>query len=79
VAAAATILGGPALYILGNALFKHAHTGVVPRSRALAVAALAALALLAAVADLLALTAAATVVVVVLAVVAARPTAAAER
>jgi low temperature requirement protein LtrA len=63
-AAAALILGGPALYLAGNALFKVALWGYVPVSRLAGLAALAALVPVAAVASNLALSAAATGVLV---------------
>jgi low temperature requirement protein LtrA len=62
-AAACVILGGPALFLAGNAVFKFALTGHVPHSRFLAIAALALLAPLALVVPPLALSAAATLVV----------------
>lgn len=61
------ILGGPALYLAGNALFKWALWNYVPQSRLVAIAALAALAPLAAVSSALLLLAAATLVVVAVA------------
>jgi low temperature requirement protein LtrA len=42
-ATAAVVLGGPALYLAGNALFNRALSGRVPRSRLLAIAILAVL------------------------------------
>ncbi len=39
-----TVLGGPAIYLVGNIIFNVARTGAVPRSRLVALAALAALA-----------------------------------
>ena len=66
-ATAWAILGGPALYLAGNALFNWALTGRVPTSRLGAIAALALLGVLAPVLTPLGLAAAATGVVVALA------------
>ena len=63
----ALILGGPALYLVGNALFSWALSGLVPWSRVLAVAALLALMPLATGASALTLLIAATLVLVALA------------
>jgi low temperature requirement protein LtrA len=63
-ATAAVILGGPALYLAGNALFNTALSGRVPRSRLVAIAVLAALGALAPFLTPLALAIAATAVVV---------------
>lgn len=62
------ILGGPALYLIGNALFKWALWNDVPRSRLIAILALAALIPVALVSSTLGLLAAATAVVVAVAV-----------
>jgi low temperature requirement protein LtrA len=61
-ATAALILGGPALYLAGNALFKHALWGELPRSRMVALGALGAMIALALVSSPLVLLAAATAV-----------------
>jgi low temperature requirement protein LtrA len=61
-AVAWVVLGGPALFLAGNSLFKLALTGRVPRSRLLALAALALLAPVSLVVPPLALGAAATIV-----------------
>jgi low temperature requirement protein LtrA len=66
-ATAALILGGPALYLTGNALFQRALWGHIPRSRPLAILTLAALAPLAIVATTLELLTAATLIVVTIA------------
>jgi low temperature requirement protein LtrA len=66
-AVASVILGGPALFLAGNALFKHALLGYVPHSRFLAIGALALLAPLALVVSPLVLSAAAAVVVTAMA------------
>jgi low temperature requirement protein LtrA len=66
-ATAAVILGGPALYLAGNALFNFALTGVTPRSRLVGIVLLAALVPLAAVVGPLVLSVAATLVVLALA------------
>ncbi|WP_376773301.1 low temperature requirement protein A [Nonomuraea dietziae] len=50
LATALTVLGGPALFLVGHAMFKRAVFGYVPVNRVAAVAALAALGLLALVA-----------------------------
>jgi low temperature requirement protein LtrA len=67
-AAAAVTLGGPALYLVGDGLFKYAVSGRTPWPRILGALALALLAPLALVADRLELCAAAALVVVGLAV-----------
>lgn len=67
VASTVLILGGPALYLVGNALFKRTLWGHVPRSRPLAVGALAALVPVAVVSSALVLLVAATLVLVGLA------------
>lgn len=59
----ALILGGPALYLAGNALFTWALSGLVPWSRLVAVAALVALMPLATSAAALTLLIAATLVI----------------
>ena len=64
----ALILGGPALYIVGNALFTRVLSGLIPWSRLVAVAALLALMPLAAGASALTLLIAATLVLVALVV-----------
>jgi low temperature requirement protein LtrA len=66
-AGAAVILGGPALYLAGNALFNFAITGRAPRSRLVAIVLLALLIPLAALVDPLALSISATLVVLALA------------
>jgi low temperature requirement protein LtrA len=71
--AAAVILGGPGLYLTGNALFNHALAGRVPWSRLLGIAALALLVTVAVAADRLVLSAAATLVVAVLATTTGTP------
>jgi low temperature requirement protein LtrA len=68
VETAALILGGPALYLVGNALFKWTLWEYVPWSRLVAIAALAALVPVAAVSSALVLGVCATAVVVALAV-----------
>ena len=68
---AAVILGGPAIFVAGNALFKYALTGRIPRDRAIAIALLAALSALTGSVSLLELIASATAVTVGLAVVSA--------
>jgi low temperature requirement protein LtrA len=70
---AATILGGPGLYLLGNALFNWSLTGVPPTSRLAGVAVLAALSPIALVAGPAVLLALATLVVLVLALATGRP------
>jgi low temperature requirement protein LtrA len=70
---AATILGGPGLYLLGNALFNWSLTSVPPTSRLSGVAVLAALSPVALVAGPAALLAFATLVVLVLALATGRP------
>lgn len=42
-AVAATIVGGPALYLLGNVVYNRARSGIVPRSRLVALASLVVL------------------------------------
>ena len=64
---AAVILGGPVLYLLGNALFKHSLIGRVPPSRLVGLLALALLIPLALAADRLVLSAATTLVLATLA------------
>lgn len=71
-ATAALILGGPALYLAGNVLFKRSLWGHVPRSRFVALCGLAALVPFALVASTLALLCAATLVLVALALSDAR-------
>lgn len=66
-ATTAVALGGPALYLVGHALFKRAVSGRVLRSRAVAFAALAALIPLGLTASALATGAAATLIVVAVA------------
>jgi low temperature requirement protein LtrA len=72
-ATAATILGGPGLYLLGNALFNWSLTGVPPTSRLAGVAVLAGLSPIALVAGPAVLLGLATVVVLGLAVATGRP------
>jgi low temperature requirement protein LtrA len=72
-ATAATILGGPGLYMLGNALFNWSLSGVAPSSRLAGVAVLAALSPLALVVSPAILLALATAVVLGLAVATGRP------
>jgi low temperature requirement protein LtrA len=67
VATTSLILGGPVLYLVGNALFSWALWDYVPRSRLVAIGALAALAPVAVVASALGLMVAATLVLVALA------------
>lgn len=67
VATTALILGGPALYLVGNALFKWALWHHVPRSRPVSILGLAALIPLASISSALVLLAAATVVLVLVA------------
>jgi low temperature requirement protein LtrA len=67
VEAAALILGGPALYLAGNALFKWALWDRLPRSRLVAICALATLVSLAVVSSTLVLLVAATLVVIAVA------------
>ena len=69
---AAVMLGGPAIYIAGNVLFKFALIGRVPRDRVIALVLLGALAATAGSAGLLELITAATAVTVGLAVASAR-------
>ncbi len=71
-ATAAVILGGPALYIAGNALFKYALIGAVPRDRTIAFALLVALSALTESATRLELMVAATAVTAGLAIASAR-------
>jgi low temperature requirement protein LtrA len=66
-AALATVVGGPALYLLGNALFKRTSSANVPLSHLVGLALLGALALLAPHAAPLWLSAATTVVLVLVA------------
>lgn len=73
VADAAAILGGPALYLAGNALFNYALARQVPRSRLIGIGVLALLAPLALVAEPLALSAAATLVTLTLALATGSP------
>ena len=68
VETAALILGGPALFLAGNALYKRSLWEYVPWSRLWALAALAALIPVATISSALALAACATAVVVALAV-----------
>ncbi len=72
-ATAATILGGPGLYLLGNALFNWSLTGVPPTSRLAGVAVLAALSPLALVVSPAVLLTFATAVVLGLAIATGRP------
>jgi low temperature requirement protein LtrA len=72
-AAAAVILGGPAVYLAGNALFNYSLAGRAPWSRFAGIGALALLVPVALVADRLLLSAAATLVVVVLAAATGTP------
>ena len=67
VATAALILGGSALYLAGNALFKWALWDRLPRSRLVAICTLAALVPLAVVSSTLALLIAATLIIVAVA------------
>lgn len=67
VATTALTLGGPALYLVGNALFKWALWDRLPRSRLVAICALAALVPLAVVSSALVLLVAATLVLVAVA------------
>jgi low temperature requirement protein LtrA len=71
-ATAATILGGPGLYLAGNALFNWSLSGALPTSRLAGVAVLAALSPLALVVSPLVLLALATAVVLALALVTGR-------
>jgi low temperature requirement protein LtrA len=68
-AVATTVLGGPALYLLGNVIFNRARTGAVPRSRLVALAALAVLVPFAPAMTAVALAAASMVMLAALAVV----------
>ncbi|WP_196807290.1 low temperature requirement protein A [Candidatus Solirubrobacter pratensis] len=70
---AATILGGPGLYLLGSALFNWSLTGIPPTSRLAGVAVLALLSPVALVAGPAALLCMAAVVVLVLALATGRP------
>ena len=72
-AAAAVILGGPAIYLAGNALFNYALTGRTPWSRLTGVSVLAFLVPLALAAEPLALSAAATLVTLTLALATGSP------
>ena len=67
VATTALILGGPALYLVGNALFKRALWDHLPRSRLIAICALVALVPVAVVSSALVLLVAATLVLVAVA------------
>ena len=69
-AVACVILGGPALFLAGNAVFKLALLGYVPHSRLLAILALGLLVPLAIVVSPLVLSAAATVIVAAIALAA---------
>jgi len=71
--AAAVILGGPALYLAGNALFNYALAGRTPWSRLIGIGALALLVPLALVAEPLVLGAAATLVTLTLALTTGSP------
>ena len=66
-AAAALIVGGPALYLIGNSLFNGALSGRLPRSRLVAIGLLVSLGLLGRATTQLGLSAAATVVILGLA------------
>jgi low temperature requirement protein LtrA len=72
-ATAAVILGGPALYLVGNALFNFALTGRTPQSRLVGIVLLAMLVPLSAVVEPLALSVASTLVVLVLALATGTP------
>src|ERR671936_1487443 len=72
-ATAAVILGGPALYLAGNALFNFALTGRTPRSRLVGMVLLALLVPVAAAVEPLALSIAATLVVLGLALATGTP------
>jgi low temperature requirement protein LtrA len=65
--AAAVILGGPVLYLLGNALFKHSLIGHIPPSRLFGLLALVLLIAVAIAANRLVLSAATTLVLATLA------------
>jgi low temperature requirement protein LtrA len=73
VATAAVILGGPALYLAGNALFNFALTEQAPSSRLVGIVLLAALVPLAAVVEPLALSIAETLVILALALATGTP------
>lgn len=64
---AGTVLGGPALYLVGNIIFNRARWGVVPRSRLVALVALAVLAPFASMLPALALSITAMAVLAILA------------
>lgn len=64
---AGVVLGGPALYLVGNIVFNRARSGVVPRSRLVALAALAVVVPFAPLLPALALSAVAMLVLLVLA------------
>jgi low temperature requirement protein LtrA len=66
-AMAGAVLGGPALFLVGNVIYNRARSGVVPRSRLLALAALAPLLAIAPLLPALALSVAAMLVLGVLA------------
>jgi low temperature requirement protein LtrA len=72
-AAAAVILGGPAIYLAGNALFNYSLTGRTPWSRLIGIGVLALLVPLALAAEPLALSAAATLVTLTLALATGSP------
>jgi len=72
-ATAAVILGGPALYLAGNALFNFALTGEAPGSRLVGIVLLVALVPLAAVVEPLVLSIAATLVLLALALATGTP------
>jgi low temperature requirement protein LtrA len=72
-AAAAVILGGPAIYLAGNALFNYALTGRMPWSRLTGIGVLVLLVPLAFVAELLVLSAMATLVTLTLALATGSP------
>ena len=72
-AAAAVILGGPAIYLAGNALFNYSLTGRTPWSRLVGIGVLALLVPLALAAEPLALSAAATLVTLTLALATGSP------
>jgi low temperature requirement protein LtrA len=72
-AAAAVILGGPAIYLAGNALFNYALTGRTPWSRLTGIGVLALLVPLALVAEPLVLSAATTLVALTLALATGSP------
>jgi low temperature requirement protein LtrA len=78
-AAAAVVLGGPAIYLAGNALFNYALTGRMPWSRLTGIGVLALLVPLALVAEPLVLSAAATLVTLTLALTTGSPRSAIRR